>query len=357
MKQKIKKVLKFLILPFFPESKSLKRHWWHKLVKIATIIIATSSIYSMLWLFVIFFVLSPTSGNSSIDKILYYPAYIPLNISNLLSRFPIYGIVFRALTYVPPFGSITLVALLSLVYFVTPSLLYRLAIYVSQKFYLKKVKVMLFTTVIILGWFIFSTWKYQQAINEGSVIADQQCLKVNPLIISKKNSYINSMKILEASGSAEEYWTETAKYLDLSKKYITEQNAWLVRQKEYLDSPDVNTFVPKYMTEAARVQYDSREADVNATKAVVELFETYQKIDTAKQKSLSDTIITETKRSNDLNEEYNKMYNHPQRTFDLRAYFTSVPATKCPDENFNIPDVPSLLAPPTVPTNNGNYRS
>ena len=124
-----------------------------------------------------------------------------------------------------------------------------------------------------------------------------------------------------------------------------------------MDSKDTVTYVPDYIRNAAQLQYDSRVADVKATSSIVELFETYQKIDTAKQKALSDTILNETKKSNDLNDKYTKVYDHPKRTFDLRDYFTSVPQTKCPEENFNIPDVPSLLAPPTVPLNPDSFNS
>lgn len=344
-------IIQKILLPFFPENKELQKYWWHKLAKIITIIIALTSLYSIVWLAATFFLIPQSWFDNPLEKLLYYPAYIPLNITNFLSRFPIYGMVFHALTYVPPFGPMTIIVILSLVYFVTPSLLYRLAIYVSQRFYLKKVKVIVFVVLLGLGFFVFSTWKYQQLINQGSVIADEQCLKVNPLIIARKNSFIDSMKILQSSVSAEEYWTETAKYLAISKKYIEAENAWLATQRDYMDSKDTNTYVPAYIRNAGQLQYDSRVADVKATSAIVELFETYNKIDAAKQKTLSDTILTETKKSNDLNDKYSKVYDHPQRTFDLIEYFTTVPQTTCPPENFNIPNVPDMLNPQTIPVN------
>lgn len=351
MKRKLRKILHFLVLPFFPENRELKKHRWHKPVKIITIIIAVTSLYSIIWMAATIFLIPQSWFDNPLEKLLYYPAYIPLNFTNYLSTFPIYGIVFHKLAYIPPFGPMTLIVILSLIYFVTPSLLYRLVIYISQKFYLKKVKIIVFAVLLAFSLFIFSTWKYQQLINQGSVIADEQCLKVNPLIIARKNSYLNSMKILQASGSADEYWTETDKYLAISKKFIEAEKAWLATQKNYMDSKDTNTYVPAYIRNAGQLQFDSRVADVKATSAVVELFETYKNIDAAKQKELSDTILSETKKSNDLNDEYSKVYDHPQRTFDLRDYFTSVPQTKCPPENFDIPDVPNLLAPPTIPAN------
>lgn len=348
MKSKIYK----LILPLFPENKSLQKHWWHKAIKIAFLIISLSSIYSILWMGGLFIFPSPPDAGQLVDKILYYPAIIPLDISNYLSQFPIYGVLFHLFSSLPPFGPMTFVILLSLAYVILPSLVYRLVLFISSRFYLKRVKAALLVICLILGYFVFSTWKYQQLINEGSIIADEQCLKVNPLIIARKNSYVNSMKILEASGSAEEYWTETDKYLAISKKYIAAEDAWLSTQKAYMDSQDTNTYVPAYIRNAGQLQYDSRVADVKATSGIVELFETYKNLDTTRQQALSDTILNETKKSNDLNYAYNEAYDHPKRTFDLRDYFTSVPESKCPPENLNIPDVNEMLNPTPAVTPN-----
>ncbi len=126
-----------------------------------------------------------------------------------------------------------------------------------------------------------------------------------------------------------------------------------------MDSKDTVTYVPDYIRNAAQLHYDSRVADVKATSSIVELFETYQKIDTAKQKTILDTILNETKKSSDLNAEYDqygKMYGHLQRTFDLREYFTSVPQSKCPPENFNIPDVQDSINP-KLPANPDGFNS
>ena len=122
-------------------------------------------------------------------------------------------------------------------------------------------------------------------LSAGSIIADQHCLKVNPLVIARKNNYIDSMKVLLASGSAEEYWAENDKYLDNSKKYIEAEKTWLIVQKTYMDSQDFKTYIPSYIQEAAKYQYESREAEMKSTSTIVELLENYKDIDAEKQKA------------------------------------------------------------------------
>lgn len=286
----------------------------------------------------------------------YLIAYLPINFTSFLSRFPIYQNAFHSLLPLPIVGPIALLVILTSVFYLAPSLLYRLALYIHKRFYLRKVKIITFVVLLGFGLFVFSTWKYQQLINKGSMIADEQCIKVNPLIIERKNDYINSMKVLVASGSAEEYWAETDKYLNSSKRYIEAEKSWLATQKSYIDSQDFNTYSPAYVKEAAQAQYESREAEMRATSGIVELFETYKDIAEEKQKALSDTILKETKKSKDASDRYNKYFNNPNLKMDFRDNFTTVPQTTCPQENFNIPDVQDFLNP-KFPTNPNGFNS
>ena len=85
---------------------------------------------------------------------------------------------------------------------------------------LKKLVVIIslsFISLIII--FCLSTFKYQQLVNEGSIIADKQCLNVNPLIIQRKNSYTETIRIAKLNGSEKDYWKEQERYLTISKKY------------------------------------------------------------------------------------------------------------------------------------------
>lgn len=356
LRNKIRKIL----LPFFPENRELRPHWWHKLIKISTIIVTATSIYTILWMIVLFFFLPKSWMESPLYQPIYNAsyllAYIPMNITSLLSRFPIYGVLFRSMLSIPIIGPVVFIFVLIAILYFTPSLLYRLVLHLYHNFHLKKVKIISLTVLAIVGVFVFQISKYQNLIKAGSVVADQHCLKVNPLIIARKNNYIDSIKVLQASGSAEEYWAQNDKYLENSKKYIEAEKAWLAAQKTYMDSQDFKTYIPLYIQDAARYQYESREAEMKSTSGIVELFENYKDMDAEKQKALSDSIMKETNKSTEANDKYNKIYDDNQGRMGFKDYFTIVPQSTCPEENFNIPNVNEFLNP-TAPTNPNGFNS
>lgn len=348
--------VKRLLLPFFPDDKKLRKFWWHKLIKLAAIVVSASSLYTILWMLFLFF-LMPTAWMDSplypsLFHISYLLAYIPMNFTSFLSSFPIYQSAFQSMLSVPVIGPIALILILIALLYIAPSLLYRLGIYIYQRFHLKRVKVILFAVLLVFGLFHFSTWKYQQLINQGSMIADEQCLKVNPLIIERKNNYMTSMKIILASGSTEDYQHANNKYIDTSKKFVEAEQNWLVRQKIYMSRWDFNLFIPSYVRKAASLQYDSRKADLKATSTLVELLTTYNDIDSKRQEALYNIILEETQKSQDADEEYKKVFDVARGKFDLRNSFVRAPRSKCPPENFDIPDVQDIFKPNPVPVNN-----
>lgn len=207
---------------------------------------------------------------------------------------------------------------------------------------MKKYVIGLIIVIVVIGiFFTIYILRYQKLIAEGSVLADDHCLIVNPLIIERKNKYLDSMKVLQASGSAEDYWKETEQYISISKDYLSAEDKWLGKQKQYIDRWDFNLLIPHQTKEAAKYQFKGRVADRNSTDALIKLFE---EKDPDKQKILSEEVVGETLKSKKAEEEYNKIWNLP-RTFDIRNYFTKVPPSKCPDKNFDIPDVQDFFNP------------
>lgn len=309
---------------------------------------------------VLFFFLPKSWMESPLYEPIYHAsyllAYIPLNITSLLSRFPIYGIAFQSLLPVPIIGSLVLIFILIGVIYFTPSLLYRLSLYLFHNFHLKNVKIISLSVLLVLGMFVFQIWQYQNLISAGSVIADQHCLEVNIHIIARKNNYIDSIKIIQASGSAEEYWAQNDKYLENSKKYIKAEKSWLAVQKTYMDSQGFKNLISSHIQEAARYQYESREAEMKSSVGIVELFENYDGMTPEEQKAISQIIAEETKKSTEANDKYNKILDDNQGSMGFKDYFTIVPQSKCPEENFNIPDVTNPFAP-QIPVNEGETKS
>ncbi|OGK62596.1 hypothetical protein A2334_03525 [Candidatus Roizmanbacteria bacterium RIFOXYB2_FULL_38_10] len=200
-----------------------------------------------------------------------------------------------------------------------------------------------FLILFIVLCFTISTLTYQRLVNEGSVIADKQCLNVNPLIIQRKNSYTETIRIAKANGSEEDYWKEQINYLEISKKYIQAQQSWLKEQSAFINRTDYKLFIPKIIQKAGLLQYQSREADMKSTIAVTEMFKSLT--DTNKQKELATTILNEKKKQEAAEAELDKIWKS-KSNFDIRVRFIRVPKTQCPKENLNIPEVPNIFAPP-----------
>lgn len=207
---------------------------------------------------------------------------------------------------------------------------------------MKIVKIILFFVLFVLLIYGGYEFLFQQLVNEGSLIADKQCMDVNPLIIRRKNSYLNSMKIISDKGSADDYMKELKNYLDVSNKFIAAERKWLNEEKTYMNRWDYKLILPAEIQRLGQLQYISREADVKSTQAILDMLKT---TDTNKQKEFVKVIVDQVKIGKDADYEYNQIYEKGL-PFDWRMKFVKVPPSKCPKENLNIPNVPDLFSPP-----------
>lgn len=195
---------------------------------------------------------------------------------------------------------------------------------------------------------------YQRLVNESFVLADNQCLTVNPLIIERKNSYIKSLEALKAN-NADEYIKETDSYYNISEKFVIAQKTWLDEQRLYMDRWDFQYFIPDYMKEAAQTQYKARDADKKSTEYLIDSFEVYQ-LNESLSNELSAKAMEQVKVRNEAEKKYDELFDVP-RKLDWRTRFIKVPASKCPDENFDIPNVDDFLNPDTTPHNTNSPLS
>lgn len=188
---------------------------------------------------------------------------------------------------------------------------------------------------------------YQKLVNEGSVIADNQCLIVNPIISERKKHYIKSIEALKNNDFAG-YEGETTAYFERSKQYVQEQNKWLENQKNYMDSWEFKHFNPSYIQDAAKYQYDSRKADSESTTLLIDAFEVAQ-LNQSLSNELGQKSMAKIKERNEAEKKYEAIWDNPGK-LDWRTRFIRVPESKCPDENFNFPDVEEFLNP-SAPVN------
>ena len=220
----------------------------------------------------------------------------------------------------------------------------------NHKKFKKIVLIICIPIILVISYFIFSIFEYQQLVNEGSVLADNQCLKVNPIIIARKNSYIKSLQALK-DNNYKEYENQTETYFKISREYVTEQTKWLDTQKKYMSRWDFQYFKPSYIKSAAQYQYIAREADMESTQFLIDSYDVSRL-----NKSLSEELglksVEKIKIRNDADKKYDAIWDNPGK-LDWRTRFIKVPASKCPDENFNIPDVEDFLNPQYIPSNIG----
>jgi len=207
--------------------------------------------------------------------------------------------------------------------------------------------------LLAIGVFTLFTLTYQRITNEGSMIADKQCLNVNPLIIERKNSYIKSTTLMLAGGDPKEYWAEQERYVALSKKYMAAQDAWLQEQKQLMDRWDYQLIVPQHVKDAFRYQYISREADMEGARALVQIFASVG--DQERQKQLAQIILDEHKKQDAADKAYSLIWDTAPKN-DIRMRFIKIPQTTCPAENFNIPDTDDLFKP-KVPAGDGPLQT
>ncbi len=212
-------------------------------------------------------------------------------------------------------------------------------------------KIVIFLTAIVclvVSYPIFSLFAYQYLVNEGSVLADNQCFKVNPLVIERKNSYLREIAALKANDE-DAYLQEMDNYYNISRKFVTAQTEWLNNQKAYIDRWDFQYFIPEYMKNAAMTQFVSRAADVESTKLLIDAFE-IKDLNKSLSEEQGKKAVEQIKIRNAANKKYDEMWDNP-RKLDWRTRFIKVPQTKCPDENLDIPNVEDFLNPNTTPQN------
>lgn len=204
---------------------------------------------------------------------------------------------------------------------------------------MKKYLSLIVPPLVIAGYLLLSLIMYQRLVNEGSILADSQCLTVNPIIIERKNHYLKSMEAAKNNDIAG-YEGETTAYIERSKQYVEEQTKWLQTQHSYMDRWDFQFFLPGYMKQAAQYQYDSRKADVESTQFLIDAFEVAE-LNQSLSQELGQKAVEQVKIRNEAEERYNALWDKPGR-LDWRTRFIKVPESKCPDENFDFPDVEEL---------------
>lgn len=337
----MKKIIKFLILPFFPDYKDLKKQWWHKLAKIIVLITSISSFFALFWIASLFYFNFP----KIILDIMYWISWLPVNFANLFSYLPVYGILFQHFLRASPLGPFTLIVGLIIAFYFFSSLFYRLILVIAYNFHLMRVRILFPILVVILILSSVYTSKFREVVNEGSNLIDEHCIKVNPLIIDRKNKFTEEYNVMLSNSGQDKYIEALNNYRKSAVAYINEEKLWLSKYKTFIESNTFNLLMPLYVKEASKYQYQMYEGQYNSA---VYMERAWDEKDQALQLDLSNKVIEETKKSNKATDKYNALWDSDLKIHWM-FYLIKTPPSKCPAENYNIPDVPNPFAPPAPP--------
>lgn len=202
--------------------------------------------------------------------------------------------------------------------------------------------------VLFLGFALYigiTIFLYQNVINQGSALADKQCLNVNPLIIARKESYIKSIQDIQETENIDGYLEESKNYIRISKEFIKTQNKWIEEQEALMNRWDYKLLMPAEIKELGRLQIRSRKAEVISSKTILKLFEAK---DDASREDLLKIVFKQTEIANEADNAYEELWNKGQKPSWIDD-FISIPTSKCPQENLNIPDVNDTLFPADEP--------
>ncbi|OGG03388.1 hypothetical protein A2W14_07465 [Candidatus Gottesmanbacteria bacterium RBG_16_37_8] len=193
--------------------------------------------------------------------------------------------------------------------------------------------------IIILFGLIF-VFLHQNLINIGSELADEHCIKINPLIIQRKNLYIDFMKAVMSQGTDEEFYTPFNTYFETTKKYIVEENNWLKKHKKFTSRIDFRLLLPQNMQKIADTQFIHYETEKEISQLILDELNTK---DIRIQEEIHNKIVEKVKIAKEASTEYDRLWNIPRSNWDMRKYIAKIPTPKCPIENYDIPDVPDYL--------------
>lgn len=189
--------------------------------------------------------------------------------------------------------------------------------------------------VLIFG-FIAYIFIYQNIINERASLDDEHCIKVNPLIIKRKNLYIDSMRAMFAGKSKSVYENLNAKYVEAVNQYLVEESKWLEKDSKALGNPLVKMLVLESGYKSAEIGHQIYELDLINTKNILKLL---NEKSPDKQKNLSNYISINGRELDDLYKDYDEVVASSPKDYRWVDYLIRVPKTSCPAENYNFPDV------------------
>jgi len=199
--------------------------------------------------------------------------------------------------------------------------------------------------LVILGFYLY---KLRSLAVEGNAIFEQRCLKVNPPLISYKNSFL---KFADYFKHPEKYQEAEAfgfydSYISGMRAYIKEENAWLEIQKRFINRWDYRLIEPWYIKQAAEYQWKMYEGYRDDAQYMLDIAD--QKIALEK---LNTNYPEPRQRRDKYSQLYFELFDKASEINDWRKIFGSLPVPNgCTEDNLKIPDTSGAIDLGGMPT-------
>lgn len=188
--------------------------------------------------------------------------------------------------------------------------------------------------IIAILWSLYFNL-YQDLVNKGSAIADEHCLKVNPLVIERKNKFLEFMQAIKDGKDEDAVMKIFDEYKTANKNYMLAEEAWLQKQQDYLNSFEFQKIIDKQIQEAARFQFNHYKYEYWKADVTEKLF---TEKDAVKQASLSSELKDYTEQAIEYEKKYQKAWDEFTLKPTLRDILIKTPPSQCTEENFDFPD-------------------
>jgi hypothetical protein len=202
-----------------------------------------------------------------------------------------------------------------------------------MKLIIKIVSVILITTIFVFGFYLY---KLHALAVESNNLFEQRCLKVNPELISYKNSFLKFADYFNHPDrySQDEVLKFYDGYMSGMRSYIKEETQWLNIQKTFISRWDFKLIEPGYIKQGGDYQWKMYEGYRDDAQFQVDIVD--KKINTEQIKS--NTSEPRARRDKYIGL-YNNFFMKASAIKDWRKIFASVPLPKgCTKKNTIIPD-------------------
>jgi hypothetical protein len=219
-------------------------------------------------------------------------------------------------------------------------------------------KMLLVLPVLFIVMFGVYIYKLHALALEGNKIFEQRCLKVNPHLISYKNSFLKFAGCINdpekcSNEDVKNFWNG---YISEMRAYVTEEDKWLEVEKKYINRWDFKLIAPWYVKEVSIYQLEMYRGYRD------EAFYILKQYDNKKtDQELMAKVYEARERRNKYVDLNDNLFEKIWSIRDWRKIFANMPVPAgCTDENTIIPETsgainleekPATPVPTIVPFN------